>query len=319
MANMANSVDTHGDYSDGAALDERLSIATAEIAEAEIRRAGAYGSDISMLTGKLVVGEHVFVPGNVFAAIRDFALKKELGSVTLASFFMKGNWRQADIVEKEIWLNTVLLDAAGYRTRRIPRTSPEADVILKIVPEQTSQPGVVALQRVRTFAKGAIELTGKPDEATDPRTVVNVRKNAWFALDLVGLRRESAVAAGEVELIIVSSLLRECGLDFVALEAKYESGELDPQALRAFLKRDIAREGDDERIEHAVQRIVDSGMPPVLFFERLLKTPHMQRVWSPVTQAVLESGVEAQRPFLVPAANTYHLAGTKHQPRIGVD
>ncbi len=317
--------DAQGGFERGEA-DPRLVLATRDIAELELARAANYtslpvageaeakGSELEESDEpKPSILDRRYQPDNVFAAVGHFVTHLDLPNITLASIYLAGDWAAASAVEAEIVDSLIILGASGYRTRHIPRDSGEADIVLKIIPEQTQQPGFVALQRIRTFGRATLELI---DDSIidDQRAVLNIRKNAWFTVDIAKLQEHFPEAAMEVNAIIASTMLGSIRLDSVAMLAAYEAGVLNVEWLGRFLTKD-STENDSLRLARAQNKVEDAQIPEGLLFERLLLTPYRQRLWSPMSARAFEVGIHGQMPFVTPAANTYHLSGTRHQPR----
>jgi hypothetical protein len=281
-------------------------VAIGEIAGAEIDRAKAYEG----LPGEREPGK--YVPGDVAWGVVRFLRETGLENLTLASIAMFGNWQGAQQVESEIKGALPIFEGNGYRARYIPRESPEASVLLKIAPRQTTQVGYVALHRVRTIAKAtSLYATDPGTLSSDSRTVLTVRKNSWLSVSLDELQRFSADAAKEVNLILAVNLLQTCRLDPEMVERAVKNGTLTLDALDSLLSPQ-ATDNDRARLEQLREKMARSRIPESLLFAKLFTDPS-PILRSPATIGAFEVAIEARAVLLDPAANTYYLADTHHQ------
>jgi len=312
MTNHAN--DARNSSERGETIDPRLITATHEVAEAEIRRAGL-SSNLSDLVGDQIVNldNHRHVPGKISAAIGHFLLNPQIHNTTLSSLYLEGDWNAADQAENEINEASIFFDVQGYHYRIIPRKAGSAaNIVLKVVPEQTQEPDFVAWHRIRQFGRATLDTT-KFVVRKDPRAVLKIEKHSWGVIDIAKLEHESPEAAKEVNLIIAANLLKNCRLDFVALEAAYDIKALSTEWLGRFLARNA---GDYERqlLDAVLEKVNKTNLPDDMLFDRLFKygPQRMYVAWSPITIDALEIGIRDRYDYVTPAVNTYNLSTTEH-------
>ncbi len=302
--------DLRSENLDGArnAQQSRRDLAIRDIADAELLRSTApYNSQRFGFSGD---AQRNFVPGEVVNGVRLFTADESYDNLTLTSFEMKDDWETASDAESEIPYALESLRQSGYRVRYVPRLSAEAETRLSIITDQTGEVNFVGFNRVRTVARATKEAA----RSDDPRSVVQLKKNSWFAIDMNKLEEQSPAAAQEVNLIIACSTLRSCRFDHEMLALAHENGMLSLPELYAFLHPEQSTEHDWVRLSRALNKIDKAQIPAGVVFERLFDTPHLTRVWSNISVALLESAIDNRASCLAPAATTFYISGTRHAP-----
>jgi len=244
-----------------------------------------------------------------------------LPNSTLAMLRMDGQWDRALELEEQLPHVVALLADRGYNASIVPRISPLAKVIIRVVPGTTAELDHIALNRKRRLV--VAENPSLPKD--NPRKWITIDKNSWFALNIPILGQiENAAAHKEMWLIVIcAAIIHDMRFDWEEMREYQEAGGLQLADLEYFLAGDST---PDERQAYAkaVQRAQQLQVPDELIMSRLFDTAHLMRLWSPLSIRSIEDYIAASTPggtyavgrgklafpgLLTPAANVYHIAG----------
>lgn len=153
------------------------------------------------------------------AAFTLFVEKGTDNNFTLHRVRMGGDWRKADDGQQLADAVTKVLRQRSYDVQTIGRNDEAADKIITVDPQQTNEPGFIALRRKRQMLVATRVFTDNKHCQVEEK--IKVLKSSLFALDIGALALDALAAAQEVRLSVIAH--RVDAADITGLEWHFEA------------------------------------------------------------------------------------------------